>query len=132
MSRSVLSVAAAVVLGLSLAGCGGGSTSQPDTTSSSPPASTAATSTAPSTITAPSAPAESSGPSASSSSGPVGMDEAGEIATDKYSGTVKSVESDHYHGKDAWEVEIQNSDQGRIEVKVAKSTGKILHMEKED
>lgn len=59
----------------------------------------------------------------------VGRDEAGKIATNKYGGTVKEVESDHYNGKPAWEVEIRDSDKGRIEVKVEKSTGKILHME---
>ncbi|GAB3564152.1 PepSY domain-containing protein [Spelaeicoccus albus] len=59
----------------------------------------------------------------------VSRDRAGKIATDKYGGTVKNVESDDYNGKPAWEVEIRDSKQGRIEVKVEKSTGKILHME---
>lgn len=72
-----------------------------------------------------------SGDSDSSSGKSVTMDEAGDIATDKYGGTVKEVESDHYNGKAAWEVEIKNSDKGRIEVKVEKSTGKILDMEKD-
>lgn len=68
---------------------------------------------------------------ASSSSQHVNRDEAGRAATDKYGGTIKSVESDDYNGKPAWEVEIRGSDHGRIEVKVEKSTGKILHMSKD-
>lgn len=60
------------------------------------------------------------------------MQQAGRIATDKYGGTVKEIESDNYRGTPAWEVEITNSSQGRIEVKVDKATGAILHMELDD
>lgn len=42
-----------------------------------------------------------------------------------------SVERDHYRGTEAWEVEIEGSDQGRIEVKVDTATGKILQMERD-
>jgi hypothetical protein len=63
--------------------------------------------------------------------GHVSRAKAGQIATSRYGGTVKEIESDHYHGKAAWEVEIQNSNQGRIEVKVDKATGDILDVEKD-
>lgn len=55
--------------------------------------------------------------------------QAEQIATDKYGGTVKETESDDYHGKPAWEVEIRDSREGRIEVKVDKITGEILDLE---
>lgn len=63
---------------------------------------------------------------------PVTREEAGRLVVDRYGGTVKGVGSDDYHGKDAWEVEVRDSRQGRIEVKVEKSTGRILHMEQDD
>ena len=68
----------------------------------------------------------------STAAGPVTADEAGKIATDAYGGTVKNVESDTYSGAPVWEVEVKDSDQGRIEVKVAKDTGEILNVEHED
>lgn len=68
----------------------------------------------------------------SESSGAVSKEEAGKIATDKYGGEVTEASNDTYQGKDVWEVEIRNSDQGRVEVKVEKTTGKTLSMEKDD
>lgn len=53
------------------------------------------------------------------------------IATDKYGGTVSSIEDDSYKGEPAWEVEINDSNEGRIEVKVSKATGDILDVEHE-
>lgn len=61
----------------------------------------------------------------------ISIGEAEKIAIDKYGGTVKEIESDHYRGREAWEVEIRDSSQGRIEVKVDKETGEILDMEKD-
>lgn len=61
----------------------------------------------------------------------VGMEEAGRIATDKYGGTVSSIEDDSYKGEPAWEVEINDSTEGRIEVKVSKATGDILDVEQD-
>lgn len=85
-----------------------------------------------STATAPN-PGESTGAGPTSSqAGPVTADEAGTIATQAYGGTVKNVEADSYQGTPAWEVEIKDSDQGRIEVKVAQDTGEILDVEHED
>lgn len=55
--------------------------------------------------------------------------QAGQIATEQFGGSVHGVESDHYHGTPAWEVEIKNSRRGRIEVKVDKATGEILEVE---
>lgn len=56
--------------------------------------------------------------------------DAEKIATDKFGGTVKETEDDTYNGTPAWEVEIRDSQQGRIEVKVDKVTGAILSTEK--
>lgn len=64
-------------------------------------------------------------------SGEVDKQQAGKIATDKYGGTIKNVEDDDHHGAPAWEVEIRDSKEGRIEVKVDKKTGEILGMEKD-
>ncbi len=58
-------------------------------------------------------------------------DEAERIALDEFGGTVKETESDHYRGEPAWEVEIYDSREGRIEVKVHKQSGEILHWEKD-
>lgn len=60
---------------------------------------------------------------------PVTKEEAEKIVLDKFGGSVKETESDHYDGKEAWEVEVRDSSKGRIEVKVEKSTGKILSWE---
>lgn len=64
--------------------------------------------------------------------GPVSRTQAGTIATNAYGGTVKEVESDDYKGKDVWEGEVRNSDRGRIEAKVDKSSGKILNVEQDE
>lgn len=56
---------------------------------------------------------------------------AGDIATGKYGGKVLNVESDHAKGKPAWEVEIKDSKEGRIEVDVLKQGGQIAEMEKD-
>lgn len=64
--------------------------------------------------------------------GPVTRTQAGIIATNAYGGTVKEVESDDYTGKDAWEVEVRDSNRGRIEVKIEKSSGKILSVEQDE
>lgn len=57
------------------------------------------------------------------------MDDASAIATAKYGGAVTSVEDDSYKREPAWEVEIEDSTEGRIEVKVSKATGEILEVE---
>lgn len=59
------------------------------------------------------------------------MDQAAKIATNKYGGTVTSVEDDKHKGEPVWEVEITDSTEGRIEVKVGKSTGDIVHREQD-
>lgn len=59
----------------------------------------------------------------------IGMEQAGTIATERFGGTVSSIEDDSYKGEPAWEVEIKDSAQGRIEVKVSKATGDILEVE---
>lgn len=61
----------------------------------------------------------------------ISAEEAGKIVTDKYGGTIKEVENDDYRGKPAWEVEVRDSKEGRIEVKVDKQTGAILEKEQD-
>lgn len=112
----------AATLGLVLAACGGGgestSSDSPATMSKEAPSATAtATGTATSTT---------------SSGSDITRDRAGQIATDKYGGDIISVENDSHNGEPTWEVELKNSDQGRIEVEVTKSSGKIVKTEPED
>ena len=59
----------------------------------------------------------------------VSMEQAGVIATDEYPGTIVSIEDDDHEGEPAWEVEINGSSEGRIEVTVSKATGQILRVE---
>lgn len=66
-----------------------------------------------------------------SSSKSISKAKAEKIAVDAYGGTVKETESDDYHGSPAWEVELRDSKYGRIEVKIDKKTGEILHYEKD-
>lgn len=61
----------------------------------------------------------------------ISKSEAEQIAIDKYGGTVKEIEGDDYKGIPAWEVEINDSKKGRIEVKVDKKTGDILDYEQD-
>ncbi|UPO78065.1 PepSY domain-containing protein [Arthrobacter sp. Helios] len=79
----------------------------------------------------------SSSPDASSSAAPapgssaISLDEAGRVVTDQYGGEVIGVEDDDYRGTPAWEVEVKNSNEGRIEVKVDKTSGEILDVERD-
>lgn len=61
--------------------------------------------------------------------GGLSMEQGGSIATDEYGGTITSIEGDDYKGEPAWEVELEGSSEGRIEVKVSKATGQILEVE---
>ncbi|MCX7522111.1 PepSY domain-containing protein [Microbacterium sp. STN6] len=63
--------------------------------------------------------------------GPVNRDQAGQIAVSKYGGTVKNIDSDTFQAAEVWEVELQNSNEGRIEVKISKTNGSILKTEKD-
>lgn len=58
-------------------------------------------------------------------------EKAEQIAIDKFGGSAKETESDSYQGQPAWEVELSDSKHGRIEVKVDKQTGEILHYEQD-
>lgn len=84
-----------------------------------------------------SSPNASSSPDASSSAAPapgssaISLDEAGKVVTDQYGGEVIGVEDDDYRGTPAWEVEVKNSTEGRIEVKVDKVSGEILDVERD-
>lgn len=62
----------------------------------------------------------------------ISKEEAGKIATDKYGGDIKEIQKEHEDGVLVYEVEIRNSDEGRIEVDVAAGSGDIVDMEKED
>lgn len=62
----------------------------------------------------------------------ISKEEAGKIATDKYGGEIKEIEQEHEDGILVYEVEIRNSDEGRIEVDVTAGSGEIYGMEKED
>lgn len=119
LSAAGLASGAALTVAL-VTGCSGGDGDTAGPASLGP---TAAEGTPTATLTVP--PADG-GPTAPSG---VGKDEAGRIATDRYGGTVKNVESDTWQGTPAWEVEVRDSSQGRIEVKVDKRTGEILHVE---
>lgn len=63
----------------------------------------------------------------------VGKSQAEQVVKDRYGGQVISIESDSEKGQATWEVEVKNSPKhGRIEVDVAKSSGKIIACEAED
>lgn len=73
-------------------------------------------------------PADSQSGSESTQDG-VSLERAGKVATDKYGGTILSIEDDSFNGEPAWEVEISDSSEGRIEVKVSKATGEIINVD---
>lgn len=106
-------VALAIGLATTLVGCTTGSA---DTTPPSPDAPPSSGETAP----------ESDAPGTETT-----MENAGRIATDKYGGTITSVEDDDHKGEPAWEVELRGSTEGSLEVKVSKATGEILDVEQD-
>lgn len=118
----IASAALAVGLIAALAGCTDGVTD--DTTPSDVPPPPANSDTPSSD-----APADGDAPA---TDGTVTMEQAGQIATDAYGGTIKSIEDDNYQGEPAWEVELRDSSEGRVEIKVSKATGEILHLDHED
>ena len=59
----------------------------------------------------------------------VDQQRAGQIATDRFGGRVLNVEADQARGEPAWEVEVADSRQGRIEVDVSRGSGAILELE---
>jgi uncharacterized membrane protein YkoI len=96
----------------------GPTTSVTVTVSATPPA--AATGIAPTT------------PSVSStSSAAISKDDAAKIVTAQYGGDVVGVESDSHDGEPTWEVEVRNSNEGRIEVDVDQSSGKIVEVKRD-
>lgn len=121
---AVLAMSLIAVVGSALTACDSGTVpaSPPAESSDSQPTSSQPTSEAATPLD----------PNNNDQAGGVTAEEAGKIATDKYDGTVKEVESDDYKGTEAWEVEVRDSAEGRIEVKVERSTGVILHMEHDD
>jgi uncharacterized membrane protein YkoI len=71
----------------------------------------------------------SSSPPPAAAAHAVNQAEAAQIATQKYGGRSLGVEQDTAQGRPSWEVELADSNQGRIEVDVAQQTGAILTME---
>lgn len=61
----------------------------------------------------------------------ISKEDASKIATDEYGGVAKSVEDDWHKGVLTWEVEIDDSRLGKIEVEVDKATGEIVSMERD-
>ncbi|WP_312181876.1 PepSY domain-containing protein [Arthrobacter sp.] len=79
-----------------------------------------------------SSPQEGSGTATSApATGSISLGDAGSIVTDQYGGEVIGVEDDDFRGTPAWEVEVKDSNEGRIEVKVDKATGEILDVEQD-
>lgn len=113
--RLPISVAMGTTLALSLGACGDStddSTATPSPSSSSAPSS-----------------AQSSDGSSQAEKRSTSRQRAGKIVTDKYGGNVISIESNHENGQPTWEVEVENSSKGRIEVDVAKRDGSIVELE---
>lgn len=113
-------VAGAAAVCVGMAACGGGA----DTPAPSTPTTTTAT-----TATSSSSHAASPTTISPSTSASISKDRAAKIATDQYDGQVISVEPDHAQGRATWEVELENSRQGRIEVDIAKNNGDIVATE---
>jgi uncharacterized membrane protein YkoI len=82
-----------------------------------------------STPAAPAAPAPQNQPVSAPHA--VDQTEAARIATQKYGGRSLGVEQDTAQGQPSWEVELADSNQGRIEVDVAQRTGAVLTMERD-
>ena len=74
-------------------------------------------------------PAAPAAPAAPAGSHAFDQAAAAQIATQKYGGHSLGVEQDTAQGQPSWEVEIADSNQGRIEVDVAQRTGAVLTME---
>ncbi len=115
-SSKLLGTAAAAALVLGLAACGGGSAGDGGGMQGNGATAPSQPTSPPVTVTA-------------TTGTQVSKSQAGKIVTDKYGGTVKSVEDDTHHGTPVWEVEVKNSKKGRIEVDVGKAHGKILEVE---
>lgn len=119
----------AMAAALALGGCGQADDDSPQDTEESQPADSADTQPA-GDDNADSDSDDGSGDEGSNDdSDSISLDEAGKIVTDEYGGEVIGVEDDDFRGTPAWEVEVKDSDEGRIEVKVDKESGEILDME---
>ena len=78
---------------------------------------------------APPAPADTATPAPEAPADGIDQHRAGQIATDRFGGRVLNVEADQARGEPAWEVEVADSRQGRIEVDVSRASGAIVEME---
>lgn len=80
---------------------------------------------------APPAPADTATTAPAPEAPGAGVDQrrAGQVATDRFGGRVLNVEADQAGGEPAWEVEVADSRQGRIEVDVSRASGAILELE---
>jgi uncharacterized membrane protein YkoI len=84
-----------------------------------------------SSSTPPPAPAPQQNQQPMSAPHTVDQAEAAQIATQHYGGHSLGVEQDTAQGRPSWEVELADSNQGRIEVDIAQQTGAILTMERD-
>lgn len=128
-SYAALAMAAALALG----GFGQADDDSPQDTEESQPADSADTQPAGGDSGDDSADSDSDdgsdGDGADTGSGSISLDDAAKIVTDEYGGEVIGVEDDDFHGTPAWEVEVKDSDESRIELKVDKESGETLDME---
>lgn len=116
----MLRILVTVSIGGLLTSCSTG-TNKPATTTTS--GSAATTTTAGRTTSA--------DPSPDTPDSTISMDDAGQIVTDTYGGVVIDIESDMHGGEPVWEVEVADSELGRIEADVSRASGEIVDLERD-
>jgi uncharacterized membrane protein YkoI len=130
--QRVIATLGAAGLSLTVAACSGGNSTTPSPTPMS--ASSALASAADPTNTTGMGTSIVDTPTSAASPGtdvPITKERAAEIVTDKYGGHVFTVEADTEQGHPTWEVEIADSNQGRIEVDVDQRSGEIVKVEQD-
>lgn len=59
----------------------------------------------------------------------ISIEQAIQIARDRFGGTVKSAEMDDHKGEPTWEIELRGTSRGDIEVEISRRTGEIVKVE---
>ena len=59
----------------------------------------------------------------------VSREDAGRIAQEAFGGVIDDIDANSHNGRPTWEVELDNSREGDIEVDIDRETGEILHWE---
>lgn len=113
---SAARVAGSVALIAVLSACGQPAAQQPAPANSPAPTTSAPAQTAPPTT----------------ATRQISQQQAGTIATGTYGGHVREIEADDEDDQPTWEVEIDNSRQGDIEVDVSRDTGQVVKVERSD